>query len=183
MWSVEWVLSCADFATTLTNQPRAISSELSYSECRHGTSWGQPLRHGVPRVWCLLTALELDCLHRVLAWVKTPMKHSRIQLLWDGAVPVREFFRKTTVYVFMGITSAVGCLRGKAGLPQERPPPLSLFSFMCLILCVKLLFGLILVFLGTVNSTFKHLRARQYGKCLTHQYLKEVPHGVMLKII
>lgn len=97
---------------------------------------------------------------------------------------MREFFWKTTVYMSIRITCSWVLVGKKQDFPKKGfHPYLSLFSFIYLRLCVKFLFGFKLVFLGTIKSTFKHFRARQYVKCLMRQYLKEVPRGVMLKII
>lgn len=87
---------------------------------------------------------------------------------------VVKFLKETTVCTFMGIASALVCLVGHRA-PHERLPLLSVFSFMRLGLCAELLSGLELVFLGTINSTFKHLKARQYVKCLAC--------GVILRVI
>lgn len=48
-----------------------------------GTSWGTALETWGAKSLVSPNNLryELECLHRILAWVGTPMKHSRIQLL------------------------------------------------------------------------------------------------------
>lgn len=81
------VLSYAGFATPRTNPPKAISSDwCTQSADTSKNKWN--IMGTALETWGAKSLVspnnlryELECLHRILAWVGTPMKHSRIQLL------------------------------------------------------------------------------------------------------
>lgn len=81
------VLSYAGFATPRTNPPKPISLDCCTQNADMSKNkWN--IMGTALETWGVKSLVspnnlryELEYLHRILAWVGTPMKHSRVQLL------------------------------------------------------------------------------------------------------